>query len=248
MVWPIFTNPAFWTTVVGALGSAAQGIGGSGKKGGDDAGGIPAQLLPLAQALSNTGVNASQQFPSLFQFMDPGFLQRATEQGNALSSSLFNIGAGAAPGLFGKALSGFEEGMSTGFAPDILSSIEQRLRPMAEYSKDILKADVLEGAAGLGQARSSGTVESLGRGFSNIEAGLQSMLGQIEGTLAPLALQTKAAFTQGGLGIGSILQNILAPGLSQGLGIGQFGATLPFQAASAIGALPFIAPQAGGKK
>lgn len=238
--------PAAAISAIANVASAANDIAKSGK---GSSGGIPNQFMPFLRdvfGVVDTALTQSQQFPlTLDQFVDAPFLQEALSQRNAGLNQFF--GAGLGPGL-----EAFQAGL--GSLTDLLEGgvdiegLEGLLRPAAERSKDFLTADVAESAARFGQTRSTGTVEAIGRGVEGIESNL---LQQIAG-LVPAGLQAQAQGIGASLGLPGLIGGILQGPISEGIGLSQFGQTLPFQAMNAAQAglseIPFIAPSGKGGK
>jgi hypothetical protein len=195
--------------------------------------------LGFSQSGKGRGIEREGQIPPIFMDLFNSFSKLARGSGGSGAANALNITSGALGragniDLVGNALNTLNTGMDPmGFMPNVLSSVEARLRPLTELSKKTAGADVLESAASLGQTRSSGTVETLGRTFTGLEGQLQNTLGGIEGSLAPIAMQQPLQAAGGAL---QAILGLIAPGLQEsqfkrGLGVQGLTGAVPFESA-----------------
>jgi hypothetical protein len=238
-------EPVVIASIITAAAQAFDSI----KGGKGTSGGIPSEFRPFLNQVFGVVDNALQQsqaFPlTLDQFIDPQFLQGALEQRNAGLQQFFSEGLGSGIETFGQGI----ESLQNLLAGTDIEGLEGLLRPAAERSKDFLTADVAESAARFGQTRSTGTVDAIGRGVEGIESNL---LQQIAG-LVPAGLQAQAQGIGASFGLPGLFGGMLQGPITEGIGLSQFGQTLPFQAmqagAAGLSEIPFIAPsgKSGGK-
>ncbi|MEE8489947.1 MAG: hypothetical protein V3S43_06390 [Acidimicrobiia bacterium] len=157
-----------------------------------------------------------------------------------------NLGLGFAGALAGPTAGAFQEGISTGFAPDI-EGLEARLLPALERSFSRGEAAIRESAAGAGTLSSTSTPFAVGDLRGGLESGLLSQLAGIQGQGALQGQTIQAGLTGAGLGLPFQAANAFAPILSQGLEQSRFGAGQSFagfeQLAALLGNLPAFVPR-----
>lgn len=73
----------------------------------------------------------------------------------------------------------FQEGLSTGFTPNVLPQLRESLMPELELAQKHLTGQTLGTAASLGTLTGSGTTQAVAQGNAGLEAGLLSQLGQV---------------------------------------------------------------------
>lgn len=193
----------------------------------------PPEIAPgfefLTNLLEQFGPQVQQQLGGIF---NASFDQSGQSQ---LQNALGGFGSQGA----------FQEGLATGFFPDVLQQVEGQLLPALERASDRGFGAIKENAASLGTLTSSGT----GQQFADFRGGLESNLGQqlagISGQLAGNAQNIRGGLA--GQGIASIL-----PAIQTSLQQSQFGQTLPLQALGALvggsNAVPVFNPSFGPSK
>lgn len=203
-----------------------------------------------------------------FEFL-PGLLQSLATSTEGQFGNLFNVPTtpldpfllaqlGAIPGLnetLGLAApsgTSFAEGLQTGFAPDILSSVESRLLPALERSFQRGEAAIRESAGARGTLSSTGTTTDVGQLRGDLEGGLLQSLAGIESGLATNAQNIRAGLSSQGIGLPSAtIQTLLGP-ISAALQSGQFSSSLPLQAVNAVSqgaaSTPLFQPTFGSSK
>ncbi len=186
----------------------------------------------LTKALQSFGPEVQSALQGVFS--SPGFSQLG-DFGSILQGAAGGFGAQPA----------FQEGLSTGFMPDILGQVEAQLLPALERSQKRGSANIREEAINRGTLDSTGTTQSIGDLRGGLESGLLSNLAGITGNLAQGAQGIRGQLA--GQGVGSIL-----PGVQTALGGTQFAQQLPLQALGALSggaqATPLFQPTFGPSK
>lgn len=198
--------------------------------------------------LEQLGQQTGGQFGDIFgaqQVGDAGQLQGA--QAQAIQALLSGLG-----GVAGPSQQAFQQGLQTGFAPEILGDIEAKLLPALERSFDRSALGLREQASGLGALRGTGTVQGLADLRGGLESGLLSNLAGIQGQLGLGGQQVRAGLAGQGVQLPQQVLAALSPATGQFQQGQQFQAGQPLNAlgtvTSGASATPMFQPTFGPSK
>jgi hypothetical protein len=197
---------------------------------------------PLTQGVAQ---NAAGQ-------IDYGASNAAQDSGTAASLGslglLGQVGSGTGPigSTFGNSLSSLNEGMTTGYMPD-LTAIDAILRPGLNRSFQSGAADLREQNALMGNLSSTGAGQQMTDFRSQLENGLNQNVASIYGNALPASMQARSGATSLAANLPGILQQTLLSSMSN---LGLQGQQFPLQAlqtaTGALGGAPFSANQGSG--
>lgn len=139
----------------------------------------------------------------------------------ALGSGALGAGIGGhlgdVTGTFGNALGGINEGINTGYLPQV-SQLDALLRPALERSFDAGSADIREQAALTGGLSSSGATDSIRDYRAQLENNLGNNIAGILGGAVPASISARSGASALGANLPGILQgNLFGSMAGQGL-------------------------------
>lgn len=156
------------------------------------------------------------------------------------------INPGAVGGTFGNALGSLNEGMQTGYLPD-LNQLDAVLRPGLNRGFASGAADIREQNALTGNLSGSGASQQITDYRAQLENQLGSNIAGIYGNALPSSISARSGATQLGASLPALLQQGLYGPMSS---LGLQGQQFPLQAlgasTGAISGAPFSAQQGSG--
>jgi hypothetical protein len=243
----------------GLMGGGGSG-GGKGKGGGESK---PPMVVPGFESWPQTLTNALQSSQAARYFSvkpEPYLTSGATAAGleNDMLTGLQALfptqgtGEPSIMGSFQQGLGNMNTAATSGFMPDIMSGIESRLLPAMERSFDRGAAEINEQAALGGNFSSTTRNQQMGDFRGGLESGLLSNLANIEGSLAPVAMQTRMQGTQMQMGLPGMLQGVTNPAIERALTESRFGRSNANETLGALGSVlsgfPMFQPTQGPGK
>ena len=243
--------PLITTFLSGMMNKSSGGSsGGGGGKGGGKGGGesAPPQVVPGFESWPQTLTNAlqSSQAARYFSVKPEPYIASGTGAASLEGDMLRGLqalyptqgtGEPSLQGSFQAGLGGMNEMAATGFMPDIMSGIESRLLPAMERSFGRGSAAINEQAAMGGNFSSTGRNQEVADFRGGLESGVLSNLANIEGSLAPVAMQARAQGTQMQLGLPSMIQGLTNPAIERALTESRFGRSYANDTLGAIGSV-----------